>query len=176
LQNVLQIPFQTAVTGGDAQVTVQRDGKLETIAVKIPPGIEEGQKIRLRGQGERAGPDAPPGDILIHVRVAPHPHFERRGKNLHVRVPVTLAEAVVGSKIDVPTPRGTIALSVPPGTSSGKKLRVKGHGVAGKDAPPGDLIAEIQIMLPPDLDADDWITIKKIDREHPLNPRSELRW
>ena len=87
-----------------------------------------------------------PGDILLTVRVLPHAYFHRRGNHLHVRVPVTLGEAVAGAKVDVPTPKETVTLSIPPGTSSGAKLRVKGHGVAPKNGPPGDLLAEIQIV------------------------------
>ena len=146
----LTILFNTAVTGGQSQIVVQRaDGKTETITAKIPAGIEDGMKIRLRGQGEPApSRRGKPGDILITIHVAPHPSFTRTGKNLYVRLPVTLAEAVEGAKVDVPTPKGTVALKIPPGTSSGAKLRVKGHGVAPAKGEPGDLFAEVQIILP----------------------------
>ena len=87
--------------------------------MKIPAGIDDGKKIRLRGQGEPGPNGGPPGDILIKVRVAPHPHFRRSGKRLEVTAPITLAEALEGAKIDVPTPHGTITLTVPPGSSSG---------------------------------------------------------
>jgi molecular chaperone DnaJ/curved DNA-binding protein len=173
----LQVPFNTAVLGGEAAISVQRaDGHLETINVKIPPGIEDGKKIRLRGQGESVGRGGEPGDILITVRVAAHPHFQRRGKNLDVQVPISLAEAALGAKIDVPTPRGTIALSIPPGTSSGKRLRIKGHGVESSDGVAGDLYAETLIVLPEDLDVEDLNAIKKIIQKHPYNPRADLRW
>src|SRR4029079_11271094 len=125
----LTIPFQTAVIGGEAQVTVRRgDGQVETLAVKIPSGIDEGKKIRLRGRGEQVK-RGPSGDLLITVHVAPHPYFHRRGNHLELKVPVTLAEAALGAKVDIPTPKGTISLRVPPATSSGTKLRVKGHGI-----------------------------------------------
>ena len=142
------MPFNTAVTGGEAMISVQRhNGKLDTINVKIPIGIDDGQKIRLRGQGEAdVGEQA--GDILITIRVSPHPYFQRRGNRLDVRVPITLTEAVQGAKVDIPTPQGTITLSIPPGTSSGRKLRVKGHGVNPSKGKPGDLFAEVQIVLP----------------------------
>ena len=90
--------------------------------------------------------------MLITVHVAPHPWFTRKGNDLEVRVPVTLAEAALGAKVDVPTPKGTISLRVPAGTSSGKKLRIKGHGVPQRNGEPGDLYAEIQIVLPSPLD------------------------
>ena len=93
----LQIPLSTAVTGGEVQLTVERPrGKKETLAVKIPPGIEDGKKIRVRGHGQPAPRGGTPGDILLTVRVLPHPYFHRRGNQLYVRVPVTLGEAVAG--------------------------------------------------------------------------------
>jgi DnaJ-class molecular chaperone len=173
----LQIPFATAVAGGEVQVAVQRpSGKTETLAVKIPAGIEEGKKIRIRGHGGPAAAGGTPGDLLITIHVAPHPYFQRRGNHLLVRVPVTLGEAVDGAKVDVPTPRGTVTLSVPPGTSSGKKLRVKGHGVAPKNGAAGDLLAEIQIVLPEHLSDADRQAIREIDGRYSQNPRKDLRW
>ncbi len=176
----LEIPFATAVLGGQAQIALRRKtGKVDNLQVKIPPGIEEGKKIRLRGQGE-AGPGGARGDIFIIVHIAPHPWFQRRGKHLEVRVPVTLAEAALGAKVDVPTPRGTISLRVPPETSSGKRLRIKGHGVAGRNGEAGDLFAEIQIVLPTPLDPESIELIKKLDAHtqtaHPQQPRRDLRW
>jgi DnaJ-class molecular chaperone len=176
----LEIPFHTAVMGGEAQISLRRqDGRVETLGVKIPAGIDEGKKIRLRGKGEEVqGGTA--GDILITIHVAPHPWFTRHGNDLDVRVPVTLAEAALGAKVDVPTPRGTISLRVPPGTSSGKKLRVKGHGVAPAGREPGDLYAEIQIVLPAPLDDECLELLKKLDehaaKAHPQQPRRDLRW
>jgi DnaJ-class molecular chaperone len=173
----LQIPFATAVMGGEVSFTVQRpSGKVDTISVKIPPGIEDGKKIRVRGQGGAAGRGGTPGDIVLTIRPQPHPFYQRRGNNLLVRVPVTLGEATQGAKIDVPTPRGTVSLQVPPGTSSGTKLRVKGQGVTPKNAPPGDLLAEVQIVLPKNLSAADRETIKQIDSRYSQEPRKDLRW
>jgi len=120
LKHELTVPFATAVLGGEAAISIRRaSGKVETIKVKIPAGIADGKRIRLRGQGEPGQGGAPAGDILVTIRVSPHPHFRRTGTRLDVRVPVTLAEAALGAKIDVPTPQGTIALTVPPNTSSG---------------------------------------------------------
>jgi DnaJ-class molecular chaperone len=173
----IQIPFTTAVTGGDVQIAVQRPtGKTETLAVKIPPGIEEGKKIRIRGQGQRFGRNGTPGDLLIIIHIAPHPCFQRRGNHLLVRVPVTIAEAVGGARVDVPTPQGTVTLSIPAGSSSGTKLRIKGHGVAPKNSPVGDLLAEIMIVLPKQLSDADRQTICEIDRRYTHNPRKDLQW
>ena len=180
LETELEVPFNTAVLGGEAQISLRRhDGPVETLAVKIPPGIDNGKKIRLRGQGE-ASPGGTAGDIIIKIKVAPHPWFTREGKNLYVRVNVTIGEAALGAKIDLPTPKGTISLRVPPGTSSGKKLRVKGLGVAPKNGEPGDLFAEIQIVLPTPLDERSSELIKELDTHvqstNPQNPRKDLRW
>ena len=176
IEHRLDVPFRTSISGGTAQLTVRRrNGKVETIDVKVPAGISDGKKIRLRGQGEPGSGGAPPGDILITIRVAPHPHYHRQGKDLIVRVPVALSEAIQGAKIDLPTPKGTISLTIPAGTSSGKRLRIKGHGVPFADAA-GDLYAEIQVQLPEPIDADlsDWA------RRHPppadAHPRSQLAW
>jgi DnaJ-class molecular chaperone len=175
LKHALTVPFATSIIGGEAALSVQRqEGNIETIRVKIPAGIEDGKKIRLRGQGEPGAGDGPAGDILLTIHVSPHPQFRRLGNRLEVRVPVTLAEAASGAKVDVPTPQGTITLTVPPNTSSGKKLRIKGQGI--KTDPPGDLFAEIQIVLPEGLTPEERQTLTEISQRHPQNPRSELRW
>ena len=177
LQEEITVPFSTAILGGEIDVSLRREpGQVETVRVKIPPGIEDGKKIRLRGQGPAAPRGGRRGDLLLVVRVAPHPHFTRRGNHLHVRVPVSVAEAALGAKIDVPTPRGTLSLRVPPGSSGGTKLRIKGHGVAVRDGTPGDLIVELQVVLPPNLDNESLEMIRKIDARHPTAPRADLRW
>jgi len=175
LKHELTVPFATSILGGEAALMVQRaDGDVEQIKVKMPAGIEDGKKIRLRGQGEPGAGNGPAGDILLTIHVSPHPQFRRVGNRLEVRVPVTLTEATLGGKVDVPTPQGTITLTVPPNTSSGKKLRIKGQGI--KTNPPGDLFAEIQIVLPEGLSEDDRKTIAEISDRYPQQPRSELRW
>lgn len=122
VESELTVPFNTAITGGEVQFSLQRPtGQAETISVKIPPGIEEGKKIRLRGQGTPSPKGGQPGDLLITIHVAAHPHFHRRGNNLYVRVPVTLPEAIEGARVDVPTPKGTVALRIrrePPAAAS----------------------------------------------------------
>jgi DnaJ-class molecular chaperone len=177
LLHEIQVPFSTAVMGGEVSFGVQRpSGKVDTISVKVPAGIEDGKKIRVRGQGGAAGRGGTPGDIVLTIHVQPHLYYQRRGNNLLVRVPVTLGEAVAGAKIDVPTPQGTVALQVPPGTSSGTKLRVKGHGVTPKNTPAGDLLAEVQVVLPKTLSPADRDALKEIDSRYKQDPRKDLRW
>jgi DnaJ-class molecular chaperone len=177
VRHEVQIPFQTAISGGEVRLVVQRpSGEVETLTVKIPAGIESGKKIRLRGQGEPAPRGGQAGDLIVVVHVQPHPFFERKGNNLEVRVPVTLAEAALGAKVDIPTPKGTISLTIPPRSSSGRRLRVKGYGVPSRDGAAGDLFAEIQIVLPSQLDKNDQELIRQFDERHPLDPRAELKW
>jgi DnaJ-class molecular chaperone len=177
LEHELTVPLATSVSGGEAQIAVRRqDGSVETIRVKIPAGIEDGKKIRLRGQGEPGARGGPAGDIIIKVNVAPHPHYRRTGKRLDVTVPITLLEALRGAKVDVPTPHGTITLTVPPGSSSGTKLRVKGHGVKAGDGAPGDLFAELQIELPKELTSEEREQMAAVIEHHQNNPRADLAW
>lgn len=183
LKHDLTVPFNSAVMGGEAAVSVQRqDGDVETIQVKIPAGIDDGKRIRLRGQGVPGTGDAPAGDILLTIHVSPHPFFRRTGNRLDVRVPITLAEATLGAKVDVPTPHGDggrpglITITVPPNTSSGKRLRIKGHGVRPANGPAGDLFAEIQVVLPEKLSEAEREQIAEISNRYPQNPRAELRW
>ena len=177
IRSELEIPFQTSVIGGEAALSVTRpSGKVETITVKIPAGVEDGKEIRLRGQGAESETSTQRGDIRLTLRVAAHPWFQRRGDDLQVRVPVTLAEAATGAKVDVPTPHGVVTVRIPAGTSSGTKLRVKGQGVKAKGRPPGNLFAEVQIMLPKELDRESLEAIQKIEERYPLDPRRDLRW
>jgi DnaJ-class molecular chaperone len=176
VQHTLTVPFQSAVLGGEAQLSVQRpSGKVETITVKIPVGIESGKTIRLRGQGNASQTGGPAGDLLIKINAAPHAHYQRRGDDLEINIPVTLGEATFGAKIDVPTPLGEITLTVPPATSSGKRLRIKGHGVQKKNGS-GDLYVEIQIVLPEVIDEATKELVKQIEAAQQLTPRQDITW
>ena len=142
------------------------------IDAKIPPGLADGQTIRLKGQG-MPGPRGAAGDALITVTFAEHPLFKRDGLNLRLELPVTLYEAVLGGKVRVPTLDGAVELAIPAGTSSGRTMRVKGKGLPGKDGP-GDLYATVRIVLPergdPELDE----LMKKWRSDKPYDPRGDL--
>jgi len=177
LHHEVRIPFEKSVSGGEVELNVVRGGgKRETIVAKIPKGIQDGKTIRLRGQGEKGPGGGPPGDLLITVHVAPHDHFRREGKNLIVTVPVTLSEAAAGARVDVPSPKGTVTVTVPPKTSSGRKLRLKGLGVEDGKGAAGDLLAEVEIVLPKDLTDEDVKLLRQVDERHPQQPRAHLRW
>jgi DnaJ-class molecular chaperone len=113
---------------------------------------------------------------MLTVRVTPHPYFTRNGNNLEVRLPLTLAEAALGAKVDIPTPHGVVAMKVPPNTSSGRRLRIKGQGVRPKGQDPGDLLAVVEVMLPPELTDAEREWIGQIGQRHTQDVRSDLKW
>lgn len=138
------LDFTSAVQGDTLKLTV--GGR--TMTVKIPAGVHDGQKIKLAGKGDASPAGGEPGDLILTVQVRPHPVFTMDGLNLRVDVPVTFAEATLGATIEVPTLGGSpVRLKIAPGTPSGRVLRVKGRGVAGKKGT-GDLLATIQVAVP----------------------------
>ncbi len=139
----LTVPFVDAATLSPQRVTLAGGA---TIELKLPKGVEDGSKIRLAGKGE-AGP-AGPGDAIVTIAIEPHRFFVREGQNVRLDLPVTLAEAVLGAKVKVPTPDGPVMLSVPKGSTSGKVLRIKGRGFTGKDGVRGDLLVTMMVDLP----------------------------
>jgi len=149
----LRVPFMQAVTGGTMELGVPRGpGSPERMRVRIPAGIDDGGTLRLAGRGQPGRHGGPPGDAFLTVRVEPHPLFRREGRDLLVDVPIGLARAALGGKLEVPTVDGRATISVPEGTRSGQKFRLKGRGVpAGKGTPAGDLYAVIQIQPPSEL-------------------------
>ncbi len=172
----LTIPFLTAVRGGETTIEVQRgEGIHESLVVKIPPGIDTGAKLRLKGRGEPGPKGAPAGDLTIHVTVEPHPYFQRDGRNLLVEVPITVSEAILGAKVDVPTLDGLKSLTVPAGSSSGQKLRLKGQGVpASGSKPAGDLFVILKIVAPKTVDEESRKLIEEFAKRNPYNPRLRL--
>ncbi len=169
----LSIPFQKAVLGGKAEFYPTGTGKNEKLSVTIPAGVEDGAKIRLRKQGQPS-PGGTPGDLILIIRIDPHRDFERKGKNLELELPITVGEAAMGAKVDVPTPKGTVTLSIPPRSRSGKRLRLKGHGVQVAKGDPGDLIVELQIQLPDSMTDSAVELLQQFEKEQSFEPRSEL--
>ena len=175
LEATLSIPFLTAVRGGETTIQVDREGRRESLVVKIPPGIESGAKLRLRGQGEPGEKGAPAGDLTILVTVEPHPYFTRDGRHLTVEVPIGVDEAILGAKIEVPTLNGPRSLPVPPGTFSGQKLRLRGQGLpAAADKPEGDLYVVIKIVVPRTVDDESRRLIREFAERNPIRPRENL--
>lgn len=166
------LDFLTAIRGDTVTLTMQ-SGK-ET-KVKIPEGVADGQKIRLKGKGQPSPDGGPAGDLVLTIAVRKHPVFEREGLNLRVEVPVTFVEAALGATIEVPTlDGGPVKLRVAPGTPSGRVLRVKGRGVTTSKGT-GDLLAEVTIAVPANLPGAAKEALEKFAAAMPAeNPRSEL--
>ena len=141
----LTVPFVDAATQKPQRITLA-DGK--TIDLKLPNGVEEGTKIRLSGKGEQ-GPGGP-GDGLVTISISPHPFYRREGNDIRLDLPVTLKEAVLGGKVKVPTPEGPVMLTIPRGSTSGKVLRLKDRGFAGKNGKRGDQLVALEVDLPSD--------------------------
>ena len=150
IQAKVSIPFETSVRGGTVDVRVEQNGQFSTLGVKIPAGIQPDAVIRLAGQGEKSLRGGASGDLLLTVAVQPHPIFRRDGRDLIMDLPLSPAEAVLGAKVEVPTlSEGPVLMTVPPGTSSGMKLRLRGKGVldaASKET--GDQFCVIKIVVP----------------------------
>lgn len=153
----LPVDFLDAVNGGTKRVTLA-DGS--SIEVTIPPGTRDGQVLRLRGKGSAGVGDGPSGDALVEISVRPHPFFTRDGDDLRLDLPVSLSEAVLGGKVRVPTPTGTVILTVPKWSSSGRVLRVRDRGVPRRNGSRGDLYARLAIALPeqPDAKLEEFVT------------------
>lgn len=144
----VEVDLPVAARGGELPVTTP-SGRW---TVRIPPGVDDGQVIRVAGKGQPSRRGGAPGDLLLEVHLKPHPLFRRRGSDLEVDVPLTLSQAVLGAKVKVPTLDGQAQVTVPPGTSSGVKLRLRGKGLKPRDAvAAGDLYAVIQILIPKDI-------------------------
>lgn len=172
----IEVPFHTAALGGTREISVRRGGvKDERLDVRIPAGINTGQTVRLSGQGEPGRDGGPAGDLLLRIRVAPHPWFRRDGRNLLVDVPLTPTEAALGAKVDVPTlADGQVVLTIPPGTSSGTKLRLRGKGIVDpKGDTPGDLFVVTKIAVPRELDDETRLLYEQLG-ERPFSPREGL--
>lgn len=154
LQDTILIPFQMAATGGNYDVTINRGNKVETLTVKVPAGVHSGDTIRLAQQGMPGAGGGPAGDLMITVNVAPHPYFRREGHDLLLECPLSVTEALLGTRIDVPTlTEGLVTLTIPPGTSSGAKLRLKGKGFPNrKTGASGDQYVIAKITVPKTLD------------------------
>jgi len=170
LKVAMAVSLEEAIKGGEKRVRLPTGKELN---VKIPAGVTEGQQIRLRGQGETAQ-GHPPGDLLITVNIAPHPLFKVDGSDIRIELPITLYEAVLGSKVRVPTLGGAVELSIPKNTSSGRTFRLKGKGLPRAGGASGDLFVTTRIMLPDGNDSELEALMQKWRDAHPYNPRSDL--
>jgi DnaJ-class molecular chaperone len=149
----LAVDFLDAINGATKRITLPEGGSLD---VTIPPGLQHGQVLRLRGKGAPSPGEGKAGDALVEISIRPHPHFTRHGDNIHLDLPVTFIEAVLGAEIKTPTPTGPVMLKAPKGSNSGTVLRLKGKGAPRADGR-GDLLVKLKIVAPvqpdPELEA-----------------------
>lgn len=145
----LSISFLDAVNGATRRLSLPDGGSLDIV---IPPGIEEGQTLRLRGKGVASPGEGELGDCLVEMTINPHRFYVRRGDDIHLELPITLGEAVLGARVKAPTPSGVVMLTVPKGSNTGAVLRLKGKGIARGGAR-GDELVKLKVMLPSDPDA-----------------------
>ena len=159
------------VCGGEGRVR-----RSDTIEVRIPAGVQTGSRVRVPGRGNAGTAGAPPGDLYIITDVQPHPFFVRHGDDLYTVVPITVTEAALGAKIEVPTVDGRSLLRIPPGTNSGQKLRLREKGVPSVRQPGhrGDQYVELQIIVPKPVDERVKELLRELERVAPLDPRKDL--
>jgi curved DNA-binding protein len=144
----IELSVEDAFAGGRRRVTLQTAAGPRNYEVSIPAGVSDGQRIRLVGQGASGVGGGPRGDLYLVVRLAPHPRFRVDGRDLAVELPVTPWEAALGASVPVDTPGGQVQVQVPAGSSSGRRLRLRGRGMPNPRGAPGDLYAEVKIMVP----------------------------
>ena len=178
IEQPVDIRFEDAIHGTTTEVRVtRRDGSAEWLRVKIPPGVDTNSKVRIAGKGEAGLSGRPAGDLYIVTRVQPHAYFVRQGDDIVCEVPVTLAEALLGARVEIPTIDGKTTMTLPAGTQNGRKFRLRGKGSPHlKSEGRGDQYVTVKVVLPETLDAYSRKLIEELDKRHPLQPRAQMRW
>jgi DnaJ-class molecular chaperone len=173
-QFTLTIDFALAATGGKQRLALSPE---EWLDVTIPPGIDEGQVLRLKGKGGPGFGGGPPGDALIEVHIAPHPFFRRKGDDIHVELPVSLAEAVLGARVAVPTVSGPVTMTIPKGSDTGARLRLRGKGIHRKRRgaeTTGDQYVTLKVMIGASGDPELAKFLEEWAKTHPTDPRGAM--
>jgi len=177
LEHHVTLDFMQAALGTTATIRLRRsregDGRTETIDVKIPPGVHTGSKIRLRGQGVRGKRNS--GDLYITISVRPHEYFSADGRDVTVELPISVTEAVLGASVDVPTIDSMTTVKIPPGTSSGQRLRLRRKGI-GKDARRGDQYVVIKIISDKNVSAGARKLLEEYAETQKSDPRKDAPW
>jgi curved DNA-binding protein len=171
----LELPVEDAYVGGRRRITLQTATGARSYEVTIPAGVSDGQRIRLAGQGAAGLSGGRRGDLYLVVRLAPHPRYRVDGRDITVELPVAPWEAVLGASVPVDTPAGRVQVQVPAGSSSGRRLRLRGRGMPNPKGTPGDLYAEVRIAVPPQLSRAErelWQRLAEISR---FDPRDSAR-
>ena len=175
VEHGVTLTFAQAARGTTLPLQISRDGRVETIEVKIPAGVKDGSRVRIRGRGQQlAGGEA--GDLYIVTQVHPHPYYRRDGLDILLDLPVSVYEAIRGTKVEgVPTLDGPVTLTIPPGTSSGAKLRVKGRGVQ-RGEEKGDQLVVVKVIVPRNLDDEAKELVRRLEEKAPVDARADVRW
>jgi DnaJ-class molecular chaperone len=167
----LPVEFLEALNGATKRITLPDGGTLDVV---IPPGTRDKQVLRLRAKGGPGLGGGPPGDALVEIDVEPHRFFTRKDDDIHLELPISLPEAVLGAKLDVPTPSGPVRMTVPKGTNTGTVLRLRGKGAQRSDKTHGDEYVTLKIVLPPQLDAEIEEFARRWQAGQSQNPRQHL--
>lgn len=172
----ITVPFHVAVKGGEHEITVTRGNSRERLSVKVPPGVNDGQSVRLSGQGHPGQHGGKPGNLMVAIKVASHPWFKREGNNLVVEVPISPSEAALGAKVEVPTlDEGTLVMTIPPGTSSGARLRLRGKGIVdAKTKKQGDELVVVKVVLPAEVSEEQQALYQQLAEIDSRSPRDGL--
>lgn len=173
LEGEVSLSFHEAISGTTRTLTISSAGGPREVQVKIPPGVDDGQRIRVKGKGAPGAGGGAAGDILVRIRAGDHPIFNRKGLNLELTAPITFAEAALGANIKVPTLDGTVTLKVPPGTQSGKTFRVTGKGVTGPKRT-GDLLVTVEVAVPENPTDEERALIERLRDLQSTDPRPHL--
>ncbi len=178
VEHEVTLTFDQAVHGATLEVDLSRGrGAKETIKVKIPPGVQPGQRIRVRGKGQSGTGAGTAGDMYIVCSIQSHPYFTRIGNDIYLDVPISVTEACLGTKVELPTIDGRTVVTIPPGTASGRKLRLKGRGVMdARTQERGDHYAVVRIVPPKDLTPRQEALLSELQSETQFNPREDLPW
>ncbi|KAB7624386.1 DnaJ C-terminal domain-containing protein [Alkalilimnicola sp. S0819] len=169
LQSTVRVSLEEAYQG--VHRTLRLQGR--SLKVRIPAGVSDGQRIRLSGQGGEGLGGGPAGDLYLQVALQPHPWFEPDGRDIHLELPITPWEAALGATVSVPTLGGSVELKVPEGSSSGRRLRLRGRGLPGK--PPGDQYVRLRVVTPPADSAKARKFYERMAKELPMDPRARFR-
>ena len=171
LTATLLVPLAEVAKAGKANVILPTGRTLE---VKIPRGVEDGQQIRLRGQGKPSAHGGEAGDAIVTLKFAAHPLFRAEGRDLRLDLPLTLYEAALGGKVDAPTLEGKVEMTIPPNSSSGRTLRLRGRGLEGPGGVRGDLYVVLKVVLPEKADPDFEALMRRWRESKPYDPRKDM--
>jgi len=173
----IQLTLEEAASGGERAITLTdpQDGSQQTVRVRIPRGIRPGQKIRLAAKGGAGAGGGPPGDLFLHVEVLPHGRFRLEGHDLHTTLPITPWEAALGGTAQLETLEGPVTVRIPAGSPAGRKIRLRGYGYPQQKGGKGDLYAELEVVMPPQLSDREKELFGELAKVSTFNPRTAGR-